>query len=122
MQSLPQPAAQRGAFQSRNNAEVARNRGTGDARRVRNQHTDIYLHFREELPMNQNQIILNHLNEYGTISPKVAFEVYGIMRLAARIADLRKLGYDIISKRTTFLTRTGEKGYYSEYELMERPR
>lgn len=72
--------------------------------------------------MNQNQTILNHLNEYGTISPKVAFEVYGIMRLAARIADLRKLGYDIISKRTTFLTRTGEKGYYSEYELMERPR
>lgn len=72
--------------------------------------------------MNQNDTILKHLNEYGTISPKVAFEVYGIMRLAARVADLRKAGYDIVSKRTPFIARNGEKGYYSEYELLERPR
>ena len=46
--------------------------------------------------MTQNERIIRHLNEYGSITPLEALSEYGIMRLASRISDLRtRGGYDI---------------------------
>ena len=45
----------------------------------------------------QNQQIFEHLMKYGSITPLDALNRYGCMRLGARIYDLRKLGYDIVS-------------------------
>ena len=45
--------------------------------------------------ISQNQQILRHLRKYNGITTLVAFRLYGITRLASRISELRKMGYDI---------------------------
>jgi hypothetical protein len=57
----------------------------------------------------QKRMIINHLRGNGDITPKDALELFGCFRLAARIAELRKEGWDI----STFLTRQG----YALYRL-----
>lgn len=39
--------------------------------------------------------ILQHLEEYGSIEPIAALDLYGCFRLAARISDLRRRGHVI---------------------------
>jgi len=43
----------------------------------------------------QTQLIMNHLNKYGSISPREAMEDYQITRLASRIYDLKQSGIRI---------------------------
>ncbi len=43
----------------------------------------------------QNQQILNHLQKGNGISQVLAFKMFGCWRLAARIDDLRKSGFNI---------------------------
>ena len=50
----------------------------------------------------QNKRVLKHLETGRSLSPLIALERYGIMRLAARIFDLRQLGYRIESHRVKF--------------------
>lgn len=47
----------------------------------------------------QKQIVLEHIERLGSISPAEALRDYQITRLAARINDLKKDGYDIKSER-----------------------
>lgn len=49
----------------------------------------------------QNQKILKHLKTHGAITATDAISRYGILRLAARIHDLRTSGYEIISQNVT---------------------
>ncbi len=42
---------------------------------------------------------------------------YGIMRLASRISDLKKLGYPIIGDTETGKNRYGEETRFSRYRL-----
>lgn len=42
------------------------------------------------MAITQCEIVLRHLRDYGAISPLEAMAEYGIMRLASRIADLKK--------------------------------
>ena len=56
----------------------------------------------------QCELVLDHLKNHGSISHKEAEELYGIARLAARIADLRKLGVRISSHTETGKNRRGE--------------
>lgn len=37
--------------------------------------------------MTQHELILSHLDKFGSISPFEAFESYGITKLATRISD-----------------------------------
>lgn len=67
--------------------------------------------------MTQNEKILRHLQDHGEITPAEAYEDYGVYRLAARIADLRKVGYDITSYPTTGRNRYGEATRYTTYRL-----
>lgn len=68
---------------------------------------------------NQCQMILAHLMERGSITPLEAMQDYGIMRLAARISDLRKLGYRISSEAETANNRFGEAVRYARYSMAE---
>lgn len=69
--------------------------------------------------MKQTEKILRHLREIGVITPMEAMAQYGIMRLGARIWDLKHQGYDI---RTTYVTgknRYGEVTHWASYRLEE---
>ena len=48
--------------------------------------------------MSQNTKILKFLKSGRSITPIIALNVFGCLRLSARIADLKGLGYDITSK------------------------
>ena len=63
--------------------------------------------------------VLRHLRDHGYITSLEAFNEYGILRLPARIADLKKRGIPIASMWTTGKNRYGEPVNYSVYTLME---
>lgn len=67
--------------------------------------------------MTQCEKIHRHLQDYGSITPVEALREYGVMRLAARIKDLKKRGVAIQSRRTSGTNRYGERVRYSVYSL-----
>lgn len=69
--------------------------------------------------MTQNERILNHLKRYGKITQLEATNRYGIMRLASRIYDLKKLGYEFEKKTVTSKNRYGDPVAYEQYRLAE---
>jgi len=66
--------------------------------------------------MNQTEAILMYLKEGNPITPLEALREFGCMRLAARIADLKAQGYQIISRPKKVPTRIGETTV-AEYRL-----
>lgn len=48
---------------------------------------------------NKTQEVLKHLQKYKSITSYEAFLLYKQTRLSARIYDLRKKGYNIITKK-----------------------
>ena len=64
--------------------------------------------------------ILAHLLEHETITPLEALSEYGCYRLGARIADLRKQGYDIETKITAGKNRFGDSVNFATYRLVSR--
>lgn len=67
----------------------------------------------------QAQRVLDYLDEYGSITQIEAFRDLGVMRLASRISDLKKMGYPITSKVETVKNRWGENCYIKRYSLWE---
>lgn len=69
--------------------------------------------------MTQNGIIIRHLrlNQEG-ITPWEAMNIYGIMRLGARVWELRDLGYNI-EKQTEEKKRGKKTIRYARYVLKE---
>lgn len=67
----------------------------------------------------QNERVLRHLQEFGEITPIDALKDYGIMRLASRIADLKKDGHHITKSFKKHVNRFGETTHYASYKLSE---
>ena len=65
----------------------------------------------------QCERIYRHLKDYGSITSLEAMQEYGIMRLASRISDLRKMGIPIESETVSSKNRYGEKTRFSKYYL-----
>lgn len=65
----------------------------------------------------QNDRIIAYMNQFGSITQYDAMMDLGVLRLASRISDLRRLGYPIISKREAVKNRFGEKSYIKRYSL-----
>lgn len=65
----------------------------------------------------QLEVVLMHLERFGTITSFEAFVGYGITRLSAIIYTLRKLGYKIESKTRTTKNRLGNYTSYAKYTL-----
>jgi hypothetical protein len=61
--------------------------------------------------MNQREVIVKHLRDYGSISPLEARHVYGIERLASRVEELKREGYLI----TTTIKKDAKGKRYAEY-------
>jgi hypothetical protein len=62
--------------------------------------------------MNQEQQILNYLREGNAVTPLLALERFGCMRLAARVYRLREQGHKIETRHK----RSNDK-VYAEYYL-----
>ena len=67
----------------------------------------------------QCERILRHLKDFGSISDNEAGDMYGIRRLASRIYDLRKAGFEITSEMVKGKNRYGEPTHYSVYRLKQ---
>ena len=67
--------------------------------------------------MSQNQKVLQHLEKWGSITARDAYECYGIMRLGARIDNLRHMGHKINSQLEYGENRYGERIRYARYRL-----
>lgn len=67
--------------------------------------------------MTQNEVVLVHLRYVGELSPVEAMERYGIMRLGARIWDLRREGHRITRTMKSGTNRYGEPVRYALYRL-----
>lgn len=61
----------------------------------------------------QTEKILHYMQTNGAITPMDALRECGCMRLAARIADIKELGFDISTKIITEANGTR----YAEYRL-----
>lgn len=70
--------------------------------------------------MTQNEKILRHLRDYKSITPMDAIFDYGIMRLGARIWDLKHQGHAIRTEIVAGKNRYGEPTRYARYILEER--
>lgn len=67
----------------------------------------------------QTERVLDYINDFGSITQMDAFKDLGVMRLASRISDLKKMGYPITSKVEAVKNRYGENCYIKRYSLEE---
>ena len=65
----------------------------------------------------QNDRILDYIAENGSITQLEALTELGVMRLASRISDLKRKGYNIVSKTVTVKNRYGEKCSIKRYRM-----
>ena len=69
--------------------------------------------------MTQSEKIMNHLEEFGSITALEAMQYYGIMRLASRITDLKKAGAPIKVEYINVTNRYGEDVRIARYSLIK---
>lgn len=67
----------------------------------------------------QCKLILFYLKEEGPITAKIARQLCGCERLAARIHVLRKKGINIKTTTNEYINRAGNKVRYAIYSLEE---
>lgn len=70
----------------------------------------------------QAERILDYIRDFGSITQIEALRDIGCMRLASRVSELKKQGFDIISKTEAVNNRYGEKCYIKRYMLSEGAR
>ena len=70
--------------------------------------------------MKQTDRVLEYMKANGSITSGQAMNDLGIMRLASRISDLRKLGYPIVSECVTGQNRFGEPTRWARYRMGAR--
>lgn len=69
--------------------------------------------------MTQCELVLNYIEEHGSITARQAYKL-GIMRLASRISDLKKAGFDIKSDTVKVKCRDGSVTYVSRYSMRKK--
>lgn len=66
----------------------------------------------------QNQIILEHLRKFKTITQRDALQ-FGCYRLASRISELKNAGHNITATIVSEKNRAGQTVRYARYYLHE---
>lgn len=69
--------------------------------------------------MKQTDRVLQYMRYFGSITPLQALGDLGVMRLGARIWDLRREGHHITRRMVSGKNRYGEATSYAEYRLKE---
>lgn len=70
---------------------------------------------------NQCGMVLQYIQDFGSITSRDAFFDLGVARLASRIHDLTKLGYEFDRKTETTSNRYGKPVHYARYSLHKQP-
>ena len=66
----------------------------------------------------QRELVLNHLQQHGSITSMEAFQLFGVTRLSAIIYELRhKEDYKVLSVFEVVTTRQGCKTAIARYVL-----
>ena len=65
----------------------------------------------------QNERIIDYIKRFGGITQFEALRDLGVMRLASRISDLKRLGYPVESEMITVKNRYGEECRIKKYRL-----
>ena len=68
--------------------------------------------------MTQKERIIKYLQDFGSITPLEAMRDLGIMRLAARISELVRAGWNIIRETKSSKNRYGQTTRYARYRLV----
>jgi hypothetical protein len=71
----------------------------------------------EHIPK-QNERILDYMDKHGSITQFEAYQL-GILRLASRISDMRRLGYSISREMVVVKNRFEEDCRVARYSLEE---
>lgn len=71
------------------------------------------------MAMTQNQMVLNHLKNIGSLTRLGAMDLYGISELNTRVCNLRSEGHMIGSRNKSVVNRYGRKVNVSEYYLIK---
>lgn len=72
------------------------------------------------MKITQNERILDYIAAYGSITSYEAFVDLGITRLASRICDLTKQGYEFDKKFESAPNRFGESTSYVRYSFRKQ--
>lgn len=67
----------------------------------------------------QTDRVIAHILAYGSITAQDAIQMYGCMRLASRICDLKRAGYKIGKVMELGKNRYGEDMRYARYFLVK---
>ena len=70
-----------------------------------------------DMKITQVERVANYIEEFGSINPLQALGDLGIMRLASRISDLKRMGVPIKKKMVEGRNRFGEKVCFAEYSF-----
>lgn len=65
----------------------------------------------------QNDMVLEYIRNYGSITQLEAMADLGVSRLAARMSDLKAMGFDVHKTMATSYNRFGKKVSYSKYTI-----
>ena len=65
----------------------------------------------------QCERVLDYMDRFGSITQLDALKDLGVMRLASRISDLKKMGYPVVSKQEAVKNRFEETCYIKRYSL-----
>lgn len=71
------------------------------------------------MKLSQEQMVLRHLKDFGTINCIEAYAHYSIHKLANTIYALKRRGYEFACKQIVVKNRYGEKHRIAEYSLKE---
>lgn len=65
--------------------------------------------------MTQKQMVINYIDDFGSITQLQALADLGIMRLASRISDLKEDGFKIVKTMEKTKNRYGKNVRYARY-------
>lgn len=69
--------------------------------------------------MTQKQMIQDHLQRFGSITPAQALQEYACARLSARISELREEGMNIETVERKAINRFGKRIMYTEKYILK---
>jgi hypothetical protein len=70
--------------------------------------------------MTQKELILQYLNDFGSITSFQAYADLGITQLATRIKELKAKGYVFDTEPQRALNRYGKPVHYVKYYLIKK--